>query len=274
MTGCPLRIEAGEYRSIQNRLLAELSRHEGMGWSTGVEQVRLGTYESGGGFSEELPLVLVSRVGNDVLSTAIALLADRPKREYDYLDLVTDGWEYSPTSMRVDVYDLGVAVINGTFEVRLPPEVALKDAIGTLKRMVWLRPDELGRVSPITGMFSKLSVATTEQFRKSVKATVADRTQPPWLNGPDPTDHSSPDYGRLLWLHPVSMLTTNDRSVVRSMARDLSPTFSKALAVPSGRFVSGIGSSAIVHLRRSVSTSTANEVDPTSLGVLRVIHGN
>lgn len=47
-------------------------------------------------------------------------------------------------------------------------------------------------------------------------------------------------------MHPVNMLAIEDSETHRSKAKDLAPTFSKSIKVPDGRFVSGIGWSAIV----------------------------
>jgi hypothetical protein len=150
--------------------------------------------------------------------------------------------------MRIEVYDLGVAVINGTFDIEVPAEVPLEMAARKVKEIVSLGPDGVDEVSsPIAEMFRQLSKETTREFRAAVKASsLPDWPPRPWLPTSDPDEETSRDWGRLLWLHPVNMLAIEDSETHRSKAKDLAPTFSKSIKVPDGRFVSGIGWSAIV----------------------------
>jgi hypothetical protein len=245
LTGCPMRIGVRDYVDVQRKLATKLSERTQLDWMTSVEQRREGTYESGGGFSDQLPLVLVSCDGAAALARAKAVLRARPKDEQDWLDGRTQGWIVKPSSMRIEVYDLGVAVINGTFGVDLPAEETLDAAARKLKEIVWLRPEGADEIrSPIAEMFRQLSDETTREFRASVKATTSDWPPRPWLPTTDP--EKSTEWGRLLWLHPVHMLTSTNPELRKSSAKELAPAFSKSVDVPDGRFVPGVGWSAIV----------------------------
>ena len=247
LTGCPLRIGINEYVDVQRELATKLSERTDQGWMTSAEQLREGTYESGGGFAEVLPLVLVCRDGVDALARAKAILRGRPKYEHDWLDRRIEGWRVEPSAMRIEVYDLGVAVINGTFDVDVPADIPLDAAARKLKEIVWLRPDGEDKVSsPITEMFRQLSEETTRQFRASVKASGSDWPPRPWLPTTDPDAEASRDWGRLLWLHPVHMLSSKSPQIRESSAKELTPEFCKEVAVPDGRFFPGIGWSAII----------------------------
>jgi hypothetical protein len=95
-------------------------------------------------------------------------------------------------------------------------------------------------------MFRTLAAETTRQFRTGVAATVPHRVQRLWQQPASTNAAAATDWGRLLWLHPVHMLETEDPRERILSARALAPTFSKTVAVDGGRFVSGIGWSAIV----------------------------
>lgn len=246
LTGRSLRISIADYQKVQRTLGTNLSGQPGAGWRSTADESREGTYQSGGGFSSMLPLVVASCHGTDTLSRARTIYHERPAHEHDWLDRRIEGWAVKATSMRVDVYDLGMAVINGTFRVGVPAHLTLSGAAAELKRMVWLRPDaEDDGSSPITGMFSTLSKEAAKQFRDSVDSTLPDhQVQPPWT--PASRSEPSAEWGRLLWLHPVHMLECEDPATRRWSARELAPTFSKTIKVPDGQLVSGIGWSAIV----------------------------
>ena len=246
LTGYPLHIRIAEYPDVQHALATALSKNRRAGWQSGAAQMREGTYSSGGGFSDVLPLVLVCRDGADVLERARAILDARRRDERYRLDSDLEEWEVSPRSMRIEVYDLGVAVINGTFAVRFPTPLTLADAVRALKRMVSLRSDSEQAGSPIAGMLRKLSKETTHQFRASVDSTVPRRVQQPWLSPSELGHRVSSEWGRLLWLHPVHLLAGEDAAWRKLRAKELAPAFSTTIKVQDGRFVSGIGWSAIV----------------------------
>ena len=246
LTGYPLRIGIEEYSHAQDRLGLQLSNMPDQGWSRRVDLNPEGTYNSGGGFTKEIPLVIARVEGPDALSRMASTLGGRPKYEHDWMDSQIGGWEVRPTSLSVDVYDLGVGVVRGTFAVEVPHTVTLESAVRTIKSLVLLRrqPGQSAD-SPIASSFRDLTSTTTEQFRTAVDRVLADHVQDPWMRL---TDVSSPvsDWGRLLWLHPVNMVTSDDPSVRRQDALQLAAAFSRSIRTPGGCFVPGIGWSAIV----------------------------
>jgi hypothetical protein len=256
LTGHPLRIRISEYDQLQRDLSRELGRQIGQGWSINSDHWRQdGTYYSGGGFTSMLPLILARRDGPDALARTTAVLRDRPDTEHAWLALETEGWILTPTSMRIDIYDLGMAVMNGTFSVRAPANLSLQMTARTLKRLVWLKPDpQTGVLSPITATFRKLADETTRQFETAIAAAAPHTVQQPWLSpfldtltDDHPPDRPrSNDSGRLLWLHPVYLLEVDDPDDLASSAAQLAPAFHRSIDIPDGRFAPGIGWSTLV----------------------------
>jgi len=156
--------------------------------------------------------------------------------------------------MRIDVYDLGMAIMNGVFVVRTPPNIGIQASVRTLKQLVWLKPDAQESIcSPITETFRELAKETTQQFATAI-AVAPGVLQRPWLapfldavSKNDPPDHPRRnDWGRLLWLHPVHVLEVDDASALASTAASVAPPFHRSIDIPDGRFVAGIGWSAVV----------------------------
>ncbi len=181
-----------------------------------------------------------------MLARATAILEARRRDGRYRLDADLEEWDVEARSIRIEVYDLGVAVINGTFAVAFPKPVALAEAVRDLKRMVSLQADGEQAGSPIAGMFRKLSRETTHQFRASVDSTLPRRRQQPWLSPAGLGHRVTSEWGRLLWLHPVHLLAGEDAAWREARAKELAPAFSRTIEVEGGRFVSGIGWSAIV----------------------------
>jgi len=207
-----------------------------------------------------LPLVLARRDGPDALARASTILRGRPNAEHAWLADRTEGWTLTLTSMRVDVYDLGMAVMNGTFLVRTPSDVGLQASAHTLKELVWLKPDRQGGIlSPIAETFRELAAESTHQFAAAAVAAAPKAIQRPWLSpfldalvedihSDQPRPH---DWGRLLWLHPVHLLQVDDADDPASSAADLAPPFRSTIDVPDGCFVPGIGWSGLVTKSRT-----------------------
>jgi hypothetical protein len=157
--------------------------------------------------------------------------------------------------VRIDVYDLGVGVMNATFDVHLPPDLMLADAVRTLKSLVWLRPDpDTGVQSPIAAALRELALESASQFGDAVRRAVPGAVQEPWLSslqdiGPRDGSKAVPapdDDGRLLWLHPVHLLEVRTAEECAMASSQLAPPFHGSVQIPDGRFVPGIGWSAIV----------------------------
>jgi hypothetical protein len=256
LTGHPVGVRIDEYDRLQSDLGRELGRLTGQGWSVNADHWRQeGTYHSGGGFSSMLPLVLARRDGLDALARATAVLAARPEAEHMWLARLTPGWTLRPVSLRIDVYDLGMAVMNGTFSVHAPASLDLSAVARTLKQLVWLKADpDAGVLSPIATTFRELANETTRQFAAAVGAAAPGSLQEPWLapfldalpeRTPGQRTHPA-DWGRLLWMHPVHLLEVDDPEQRAPSAAQLAPPFHQPVAIPEGRFVPGIGWSAIV----------------------------
>jgi hypothetical protein len=256
LTGCPLRTRIRTYRSLQEDLAVELGGLGEEGWSIDTEGWRDGgTYHSGGGFARLLPLVLARRGGHALSARFTDLLERRPAAERALLERQTVGWRLVPRSVRIDVYDLGVAVMNAGFDVRLPPGLGLADAARTLKSLVWLKPDtEAGVESPIAAALRELARESASQFGDAIRRAMPEAIQEPWLSslhgiepegegaaGPDPDEG-----GRLLWLHPVHLLEVPAAEECETASAQLAPPFHGSIQIPGGCFAPGIGWSAVV----------------------------
>jgi hypothetical protein len=250
-----LRTRIRTYRDLQHELAAELIRTADGSWTADTADWRDGgTYHSGGGFTKMLPLILARRGGAPLLDNFTALLQARPEDERIWLDERTLGWELEPRSVRVDVYDLGVAVMNVTFSVDLPTGLQLAEAARVLKKLVWLKPDaESGVESPITASLRELARESATQFATAIRRAAPDTVQESWLSSiKDPEEELASgldDGGRLLWLHPVYSLEVEATDECDRASSELAPPFHRLIQIPDGSFAPGIGWSAIVTKR-------------------------
>lgn len=255
LTGHPVRVRIRDYERLRITVGKELPA--GRGWSVErLEGRRGGTYESGGGFATMLPLVLARRSGGDMLERAQAALGRRRDEHDDWLIAETRGWVLSASSLRIDVYDLGMAVMNGTLDVQLPTDASLPTAARTLNRLVRLKPGPDTRVaSPIVETFQELANETAHEFAAAVRRRMPEAVQEAWLSpflramsdvGDD--EGGGGDWGRLLWLHPIHVLRLDRGSEDETAVAvdQLAPLFHRSIGIPDGRFVPGIGWSAIV----------------------------
>lgn len=256
LTGCPLRSRIDSYRELQEDLAKQLQETGDQSWTVDTADWRDGgTYHSGGGFTKLLPLVLARRGEEALLSRFAEFFHGRPEAEQLWLEQQTAGWEFAPHSVRIDVYDLGVAVMNATFSVRLPADLQLSEAARTLKALVWLKPDvDTGVESPITASFRDLARESAAQFADAIRDAIPEAVQESWLSSlryseasPSHDLNSDPDDGgRLLWLHPVHLLEVESVDECLPASSELAPPFHGSIQIPEGRFTPGIGWSAIV----------------------------
>ena len=262
LTGHPLGIGIAGYSRLQRHVGTILDQRYGSeGWSVDDNHWREdGTYDSGGGFTSRVPMVLARRTGPDVLGRAQSILHRETEAQPDWLE--RQGVTVTPMSMRIDIYDLGMGVMNGTFSVRSSGNVGLPDIALALKRLVWLRPDPGTRnYSPVTMIFRELARDTTRQFSDVIREAAPREVQDPWLEpfiramtgGQERVPGSIQDWGRLLWLHPVHLLTVATLGDVRRAAAALAAPFHQAMAIPGGCFVPGIDWSALITLSGEVS---------------------
>lgn len=213
-----------------------------------------GTYHSGGGFTKMLPLILARRGGALLLDNLTALLRTRPEDERTWLEERTLGWKLEPRSVRVDIYDLGVAVMNVTFSANLLDKVQPAEAARALKELVWLKPNaESGVESPIAAGLRELARDSAAQFATAIRRTAPDTVQESWLSSiKDPEEAVASgldDGGRLLWLHPVHSLEVETADECARISSELAPPFHRLIQIPDGSFAPGIGWSAIVTKR-------------------------
>jgi hypothetical protein len=190
-----------------------------------------------------------------MLARVQAALYRRRDEHDDWLIEETRGWGLIASSVRIDIYDLGMAVMNGTLEVQLPTNASLPTVARTLNRLVRLKPEDGSRIaSPIAETLQELATETTQQFGAAVRRGVGDTVQPAWLSpflkamsSAEDDDGERADWGRLLWLHPILTLRLDDRGDdITTSADQLAPPFFRWIDIPHGRFVPGIGWSAIV----------------------------
>ncbi|MFL5780738.1 MAG: hypothetical protein ACJ760_05450 [Thermoleophilaceae bacterium] len=266
LTGEPLRVRVSEYDQLQRTLGQELEL-KGGGW--GYESAKwrdVGSYDTGGGYSSLVPLVIVRREGEGLRAAAEAALRDCSEAERRWLSESTAGWTWSLRSIAIDVYDLGVGVIRGTYEVGLPSSVGIAAARRTIESLSWLRPDpERGVRSALVESYERLTRETAEVFSRAVRKCASSAREEPWLaplldalppaprGGPEEAPASrepgGDEWGRLLWMHPVYVVRTWDRAPtwqVRRVARSFRAAYYTTATFPQGLFVPGIDSSAVV----------------------------
>ena len=263
LTGNPLRIGIGDYDRVRADLGQELAKLNDQGWSTSAaDSHQIGTYYSGGGFTRPLPIIIARRSGEAALSRFTAILGRRPPSEHHWLHRVAPHWEIEPLSIRVDIFDFGTAVLNATFSFAIPRGLDLQDVARTIKRLVWLRPDDNGALSPLASSLRTLAFETTDQFASAISLAAPGAVQQPWLtpflHALSPAEAIDPtrceDWGRLLWLHPVIVVEGTDRAQFETDANELSPPFHLSIEVVDGHFAPGIGWSAITgHLAASAA---------------------
>jgi hypothetical protein len=264
LTGVPLRVRIADYERVQESLRVEFARGADDGWSVYDENWHQhGSYFSGGGFASKLPLVIARRGGEDARARVASILREREDADGSYFASHADGWRLTPTEVRVDVYDLGVAVMNGTLTVDMPLDISLEAQARVMKQLVWLRPDQRNGVSsPVTSTFRILAHESMRQFESAVAHAVPDARERPWLApfleavSDEATATLEHDWGRVLWLHPVHIAQVDDDSAIDDNARRLAPPFHRTIDIPSGRFVAGIGWSAIVGRRDVTDVET------------------
>jgi hypothetical protein len=256
LTGRPLRVPVGGYDELQQRLVDALKTRVGDDtWSANIESWRQGgTYHSGGGFTSMLPLVLARRDGPAMLERWEHAVASTGASQRDWWRSLTKDWDVEAISLRVDIYDLGMAVLNLTLRVEADKAASLSDVAAKLKRAVWLKPDDDGGVeSAVTSALRAIARETTAQYVAAITDAIPDAAEEAWLTpflralsgGPDEGVGGSPDWGRLLWLHPVHTVRVREGRGVAAVARELAPTFHGTVGIPRGVFVAGIGWSAV-----------------------------
>jgi hypothetical protein len=262
LTGRPLQVRIGDYSSLQRRLGDELGKssegwdHEGIKWR-GVE-----SYGSGGGYTSLVPRVLIRRLGEPLALRLEELQLQRPEAEREWLAEATRGWTWELRSLRIELYDFGVGVVNGTYDVSAPPWLSAAATRRTAEAVARLLSDPaIGVRSPVAASYDALTRETVSLFGDAVARCAGGELQESWLSAfhsvlpPDPGAEGLPEspaaegWGRLLWLHPVFVFTSGPRvgtGRLRRISRPFEATFSENIEHWHGVFAPGIDSSVIV----------------------------
>jgi hypothetical protein len=159
------------------------------------------------------------------------------------------------------MYDLGVGTITGIYTVTIPDRVSATtahrtiDAIGGLRRH-----SDIGGRSPLAESFETLTYAAVKEFSSAVDHVAPQAKQEPWLapmlealaenvSNTDVGTKQGAEWGRLMWLHPVFILTDRPYASgpsLRMVGEPFVPTFSGSIPYWHGIFMPGIDSSVIV----------------------------
>lgn len=243
LTGHPLAVRLDGYRDLQRALGRRL---KGPQWRTADLDAPPGTFESGGGFREAVPLVIARRDGADLIPWLSAALDD------PWLARTAPGLELTPAGLDIDVYDLGVAVICAWFDVAAPRGAAPEDTARAIRRVVRQRAGDEGR-SPLAAALEQIAVDAADAYGDAVAAEAPKGLQAAWLSRlAARADRPPDDRGRLLWVHPV--LRTGDATA--DAARRLAPAFREEIDLDEGVFVPGIGWSAVAVPAGSTAADT------------------
>lgn len=260
LTGQPLHITLSDYERLQRELAAELNRSspgwEGPAWR-GVE-----TYGSGGGYTELVPLVVMCRQGEELKARLEELLESRPDAERAWLRETTAGWNWRLRELKIGLYDFGVGVISGTYDVSAPLRLPAKEIRYRAESVARLLQDEAAvERSPVAAAYDMLTRETAGHFAEAIGRCAAEHRRQPWLHpllsalppavGDRQDATTAPDgqWGRLLWLHPVFVLSGGEGASLQRLQRISAPfeqAFSQRIEHWHGLFTPGIDSSVMV----------------------------
>jgi hypothetical protein len=225
------------------------------------------SYGSGGGYTSLVPLVLIRREGDALKQRLEELQRSRPLAERQWLEDSTAGWKWKLQTLRIELYDLGVGVITGTYEVTAPVLLKAEATRCTAESVGRLLRDPVGGVrSPVAASYDALARETVGLFADAVSAGAKEARQEPWLSsyldalppervGSEPTPPGAPgagidsEWGRLLWLHSFFLLTSGpgvSSRRLRRISRPFEVVFSETIDQWDGVFAPGIDSSVLV----------------------------
>jgi hypothetical protein len=252
LTGQPLEVTISGYDSLQRRLGSELGALD-RGWGhDGVEWQGVESYGSGGGYTSLVPLVLVRREGPAVERRLREIVSERPAAEREWLRSQTWGWRWDLHRLQVDLYDFGVGVLTGTYRVRAPAWLSAEatrrqaESVGRL-----LHDPASGRRSPVAAAYDTLARESVAEFTAAVSRRAAGARRETGLDSFPAAADPEDEWGRLLWLHSVFVLTSGpaaSRRRQRRLSRPFEVAFSESIEHWHGSFAPGIDSSvAVLH---------------------------
>jgi len=255
LTGVPLKVKISEYADLQHRLGEDLRAGGGEDWDYEIGWQGTDTYGSGGGYTSSVPLVLVRRHGEALRSRLEEHYERRPDSETEWFRERLNGWSWKLCTVQVDIYDLGVGVISGRYEVEPPPPLSLEESCRAVEAVGHLRRDPVsGLRSPLAEAYQVLANETVGSFAAAVDRCAGSNRRPAWSSPLLGADSSyglagRDGEGRLLWLHPVFIVEAeagSETKELRSLAQPFRPTFSKPIVYWDGLFVPGIATSVVV----------------------------
>lgn len=261
LTGAPLDVRISEYSRLQVELAEALTGDPDQGWEgEGPQWRNQPSYKyGGGGYSSLVPLVLVQRSGDSLVRRVSDLVDARPKAELNWMAEKTEGCSLVLRSATVQIYDLGVGVIVGTYDVSTPIWMAPGKAREMVESLGRLRPDlETGTQSPLAAAYKELARESAGAFRDAAMASANGSLREPWLtpllavlpdyesDGIATSDYRPADegeWGRMLWLHPIYVLGAKPSATMRRLGQLAEPfqaPYSRSVGFPKGTFVPGI----------------------------------
>jgi hypothetical protein len=262
LTGRPLQVRVSDYRTVQSAIGEALKQRPDEGWD--YEPLEwpdvAGSYDVGGGYPSLVPLVMLRRGGAELAAVAEKAQRERPVEEQEWLVRAMDGWTWDLRAITIDVFDFGVGVVEGRYEVVAPTLLSVAATRRAIDAVSRLKPDLAGTIrSPIAASYEAIALDTVRIFGDAVDTHAPRAKQQPWLtplqaalgptSGNGPATNPPNDWGRLLWLHPVYMLSAPKRSSqaqLHRLARPFQADFRKVVELSGGIFVPGIDRSLIV----------------------------
>ncbi len=271
LTGQPLQVRISDYAELQRTIGEALVAHPSAGWDyKGIQWRNVESYGSGGGYTHLVPLVLVRREGHELNSKLEATMGDRPDVERQWLRKITRGWRWRLQTLRLELYDLGVGVVTGVYEVAAPRRLSVRDTRAVVEAVGRLLADpDRGIRSPVAAAYESIARDTVTVFAEIVTRHAPEAAREPWLAplldaiSPGDTDSMSTvsaahsEWGRLLSLHPVFMFRAPSRAdlaTLQRIAQPFTPVFSRTIAYWDGLFTPGINTSVIVVRGRTLDT--------------------
>jgi hypothetical protein len=258
-----LRVPIVGYERFQEDLCEHLRAQSN--WQvSGVRWRGVETYGGGGGYTNLVPLVLLRREGEDLQARLEVAQRERPETELRWFQRQLDGVGWKLQRLHIEIYDLGVGTITGVYEVKVPDGTSVLTTRRTIDSIGGLRQhaDIPGR-SPIAESYESLTQATVHDFSRAALHVAPQARQEPWLApmlealGETKTGDTSKDgelshsreWGRLLWLHQVTILTDSPDATAESLAaigQPFTPAFFGEVPYWHGMFMPGVDSSVVV----------------------------
>ncbi len=266
-TGTPVDVQVPEYAEFQHQLGEKLDGHgDGTTWNPkGVRWLEQPSYdEGGGGYSNLVPLVLIQREGTE-LTDDIACrekaawrrraeaLEDGDATGVETLGPEREGWEWELKRAFVQLFDLGVGVIVGVYDVRAPWGCSAARAAGRVREWSDLtRTDGKDVEWPIGATYEAAATESVKSFRRAVaecKGRLPRPSLPESLTAPTAGEGDTRERGRLKWLHPVFVLSPGPAALPRRARRRARPyraVHSQSVGFDGGLFVPGVKRSVMV----------------------------